>query len=206
MIVRKRKFNDKSIKEIDFDLSKSKHCEFIKSNQFKSLLLQKLHPNQIDLSHTSDSSIKLMADSSDILNAAEEELLNVAQTGYFKRFALPATDKCIVPLGFDPHPSHTAFIRNKILGPQGSFLKHIQSTTSTRVQLQGKGSGFFEPIPKEIADQMYVKIEGEELEKVEEARQLCQDLITTVRTEYQAALYNQMQMYQYQQYYAQNKF
>ncbi|KAI9025366.1 hypothetical protein CLU79DRAFT_699797 [Phycomyces nitens] len=35
-------------------------------------------------------------------------------------------------------------IRAKIVGPQGAYVKHIQNETGSRVQLKGRGSGFYE--------------------------------------------------------------
>jgi hypothetical protein len=35
-------------------------------------------------------------------------------------------------------------LRAKIVGPNGAFVKHIQQETGCRVQLKGKGSGFYE--------------------------------------------------------------
>ena len=32
-------------------------------------------------------------------------------------------------------------MRGKLLGPKGSYLKHIQDQTGIRIQLAGKGSG-----------------------------------------------------------------
>ena len=32
-------------------------------------------------------------------------------------------------------------VRGKLLGPKGSYLKHIQDQTGIRIQLAGKGSG-----------------------------------------------------------------
>lgn len=49
-------------------------------------------------------------------------------------------EKIYVGLESTPHFN----LRAKIVGPQGSFVKHIQSETGTRVQLKGKGSGFYE--------------------------------------------------------------
>ncbi|KAI8331177.1 hypothetical protein BC941DRAFT_360708 [Chlamydoabsidia padenii] len=35
-------------------------------------------------------------------------------------------------------------LRAKIVGPQGAYVKHISSVTGCRIQLRGKGSGFYE--------------------------------------------------------------
>lgn len=90
-----------------------------------------------------------------------------------------------IPLNFDPLPSHISFLRGKLFGPQGSYLKHIQTATGTRVKLRGKGSGYFEVTePKEKQEAMHLFVEGNDEEAVREARQLCEDLIATAREEY----------------------
>ena len=45
-----------------------------------------------------------------------------------------------VEVGGTPHFN----LRAKIVGPNGAFVKHIQQETGCRVQLKGKGSGFYE--------------------------------------------------------------
>ncbi|ORZ32948.1 hypothetical protein BCR44DRAFT_117664, partial [Catenaria anguillulae PL171] len=35
-------------------------------------------------------------------------------------------------------------VRAKVVGPKGSYVKHIQTTTGVRIQLKGQGSGYTE--------------------------------------------------------------
>lgn len=35
-------------------------------------------------------------------------------------------------------------LRSKLIGPQGSYIKHIQTQTGARVQIKGHGSGYRE--------------------------------------------------------------
>ncbi|KAI9318165.1 hypothetical protein BX666DRAFT_1856551, partial [Dichotomocladium elegans] len=49
-------------------------------------------------------------------------------------------EKIFIGLESTPHFN----LRAKIVGPQGAYVKHIQNETGTRVQLKGRGSGFYE--------------------------------------------------------------
>ena len=51
----------------------------------------------------------------------------------------PPMNTCLIEVGVPPE--HAYAVRGKLLGPKGSYLKHIQDTTGVRVQLAGKGSG-----------------------------------------------------------------
>lgn len=95
-------------------------------------------------------------------------------------------------MSFTPLPAYISFVRNKLFGPQGSFLKHIQSATKTRVQLRGKGSGYFEvkaPVEQGcVLEQMHFVVEGNDQVDVAKAKELCEDLIATVKAEYDAKI------------------
>lgn len=83
-----------------------------------------------------------------------EELIETAQvpapgTGYPPREERPEIKRperkfhekrLPVDVGGTPHFN----LRAKIVGPNGAFVKHIQQETGSRVQLKGKGSGFYE--------------------------------------------------------------
>lgn len=61
------------------------------------------------------------------------------------------------PVGIEGAPHFN--IRAKIIGPQGSYVKHIQSETGARVQLKGRGSGFVESATGVEADEpLYMHI------------------------------------------------
>lgn len=180
-------------KSIDF--SDSKYKGFICSTAFPSLLKERLQlgpTEHFSLKLTGTSLITLSASSEDILNLAEKELASVQDTGHFRSLKAPVKSTTVIkiPLGFEPLPAHISFLRGKLLGPQGSFLKHIQTTTRTRVQLRGKGSGYFEVTePKDgIQEAMHLVVEGSDDESIKEAKQLCEDLIATARSEYDAKI------------------
>ena len=44
-------------------------------------------------------------------------------------------------------------MRAKIVGPHGAYVKHIQNETGSRVQLKGKGSGFYESTTGQEAEE-----------------------------------------------------
>ena len=44
-------------------------------------------------------------------------------------------------------------LRAKIVGPHGAYVKHIQNETGSRVQLKGKGSGFYESTTGQEAEE-----------------------------------------------------
>lgn len=71
-------------------------------------------------------------------------------------------------------------IRGKILGPQGSFLKHIQTQTGCKVHLRGRGSGYVE-LGEEVSEELHLFVTGLRKEDVEQAKTLAQDLLTHVR-------------------------
>ncbi|KAJ3287158.1 hypothetical protein HK104_008730 [Borealophlyctis nickersoniae] len=76
--------------------------------------------------------------------------------------------------------------RAKIVGPGGQYVKHIQQETSTRVQLKGRGSGYIEHgTGEEAPEPLHVHITGHEQSNVDRAQRLCEDLINTVRVEYE---------------------
>ncbi|KAJ3513145.1 hypothetical protein NLJ89_g3118 [Agrocybe chaxingu] len=98
-------------------------------------------------------------------------------------------------------------IRAKVVGPSGSFVKYIQSETSTRVQIKGIGSGFIdqetgqeEPVP------LYIHITGPEEGQVARAKVLTEDLLLVVRQEHakmQVVIHQQqMELHQAQAQYA----
>ncbi|KAG0163031.1 hypothetical protein DFQ28_000422 [Apophysomyces sp. BC1034] len=79
-------------------------------------------------------------------------------------------------------------IRAKIVGPQGAYVKHIQNETGSRVQLKGKGSGFYESSTGVEADEpLHVHISCPREDGLEKAVKLTQDLIDTVKAEHERA-------------------
>ncbi|KAJ3081853.1 hypothetical protein HK102_002095, partial [Quaeritorhiza haematococci] len=83
-------------------------------------------------------------------------------------------------------PDRTFNVRAKLVGPQGQYVKHIQNQTNTRVQLKGRGSGFIEHHSgTEAAEALHIHVTGTSQEAVDNAKKLCEDLIDTVKAEYE---------------------
>lgn len=84
----------------------------------------------------------------------------------------------------EPTEAVPAFaIRGKVLGPQGSFLKHIQTQTGCKIHLRGKGSGYVElgATDQDINDPLHLYISGTRREELQQAKQLAEDLIAHVK-------------------------
>ncbi|KAI9363384.1 hypothetical protein DFJ73DRAFT_810922 [Zopfochytrium polystomum] len=141
--------------------------------------------------------LHVSAVSEEILNAAVakiEELMTQAalppandkaggyQPGGFP--ARPAQVTANVYIGFEPERSFN--VRAKIVGPQGQYVKHIQQVTGTRVILRGQGSAYEGPGAAETAQEpMHIFVSGPNDESVDKAKQLCADLIKTVKDEHE---------------------
>jgi hypothetical protein len=79
-------------------------------------------------------------------------------------------------------------LRAKIVGPHGAYVKHIQQETGSRVQLKGKGSGFYESSTGvESEEPLHVHISCIREEGLDAAVKLTQDLIDTVKAEAERA-------------------
>ncbi|KAI7902199.1 uncharacterized protein BX663DRAFT_436087 [Cokeromyces recurvatus] len=75
-------------------------------------------------------------------------------------------------------------LRAKIVGPNGAFVKHIQQETGCRVQLKGRGSGFYEASTGVESDEpLHVHISCLREEGLEAGIKLTQDLLDTVKAE-----------------------
>ncbi|KAL3960093.1 hypothetical protein ACCO45_005210 [Purpureocillium lilacinum] len=78
-------------------------------------------------------------------------------------------------------------IRAQIVGAGGAYVKHIQSETGCRVQIKGRGSGYLENATgRESEEDMFLHVTGPDAQMVEKGKELCEDLITSVREQYEA--------------------
>ncbi|KAJ1978473.1 hypothetical protein H4R35_001891 [Dimargaris xerosporica] len=84
-------------------------------------------------------------------------------------------------------PDRAFNLRDRLLGPHGAFLQHIQTLSCTKVVLRGRGSGFIEPTSRtESFEAMYLFITCHTQEGLDHAQNLCADLVQTVAKEFEA--------------------
>ncbi|KAM7218782.1 putative kh domain containing protein [Rhypophila decipiens] len=77
-------------------------------------------------------------------------------------------------------------LRAQVVGHGGAYVKHIQNETGCRVQIKGRGSGFIEHSTQRESDEpMYLHVAGPDPAMVEKAKELCEDLVTNVREQFE---------------------
>jgi homoaconitase len=90
-------------------------------------------------------------------------------------------------LPIDLEPINGFNLRAQVVGRGGDNVKYIQTETGCKVQIKGRGSGFLEPQSGQESDEpMFLHIAGPRPEGVAKAKELCEGLLNTVRTDYMA--------------------
>ncbi|KAL2135638.1 hypothetical protein VTI74DRAFT_7588 [Chaetomium olivicolor] len=89
-----------------------------------------------------------------------------------------------IPIGLEPVPGFN--LRAQVVGHGGAYVKHIQQETGCRVQIKGRGSGYMEASTgRESDEDMFLHVAGPDAKMVEKAKELCEDLLSMVREQYQ---------------------
>ncbi|KAF8252888.1 hypothetical protein K440DRAFT_657466 [Wilcoxina mikolae CBS 423.85] len=88
-----------------------------------------------------------------------------------------------VVVGLDPIPGFN--LRASVVGHGGQYVKHIQQETRCRVQIKGRGSGFREHGTEESDESLYLHVTGPDPNEVQRAKELCEDLIASVKQQYE---------------------
>ncbi|PLN78895.1 hypothetical protein BDW42DRAFT_174097 [Aspergillus taichungensis] len=89
-----------------------------------------------------------------------------------------------IPVDLEPIPGFN--LRAQVVGQGGAYVKHIQQKTRCRVQIKGRGSGFMEnSTGRESDEPMFLHVAGPDPNEVQNAKELCEDLLSNVREQYQ---------------------
>ncbi|OQD73849.1 hypothetical protein PENDEC_c013G01502 [Penicillium decumbens] len=89
-----------------------------------------------------------------------------------------------LPIDLEPIPGFN--LRAQVVGQGGKNVKHIQANTGCRVQIKGRNSGFIEnSTGRESDEPMYLHVAGPDPNQVQQAKQLCLDLLENIRVAYE---------------------
>ncbi|KAF4979530.1 hypothetical protein FZEAL_4298 [Fusarium zealandicum] len=89
-----------------------------------------------------------------------------------------------IPISLEP--VHGFNLRAQVVGHGGAYVKHIQQETGCRVQIKGRGSGYLEAATnRESEEDMFLHVTGPDVNMVEKAKELCEDLIGNVKEQYE---------------------
>ncbi|KAL0638527.1 hypothetical protein Q9L58_002463 [Maublancomyces gigas] len=89
-----------------------------------------------------------------------------------------------IPVDLEPVPGFN--LRAAVVGHGGQYVKHIQQETRCRVQIKGRGSGFMEHgLGHESDEPLYLHVTGPDPREVQNAKGLCEDLLTAVKQQYE---------------------
>ncbi|XP_076102963.1 uncharacterized protein LOC143072064 isoform X2 [Mytilus galloprovincialis] len=88
-------------------------------------------------------------------------------------------------IGLEHAPPHFG-VKEKIHGPEGSYLQHVEVETGAKVTLRGKGSGFLDMNSpgRDSIEPMHVFLEHPSPIGLGQAKQLAENLIQTVQQDY----------------------
>ncbi|KAI1841979.1 hypothetical protein JX266_011839 [Neoarthrinium moseri] len=143
---------------------------------------------------TSTSKLGLEQAVAKIEEMMKQELPNLVDERRFKRrdqeqverdeFGRRKWPEARIPISLEPVQGFN--LRAQVVGHGGSYVKHIQQETGCRVQIKGRGSGYLEASTnRESDDDMYLHVAGPDPNMVEKAQQLCEDLLGSVKEQYE---------------------
>ncbi|KAF2269272.1 hypothetical protein CC78DRAFT_575374 [Lojkania enalia] len=90
-----------------------------------------------------------------------------------------------IPVDLEPISGFN--LRAQVVGQGGNNVKWVQQETGCKVQIKGRGSGYIEPLTGQESDEpMYLHIAGPRIEGVQRARELCMELLRSVKSSYDA--------------------